>query len=228
MQKKKTITNNNTQLLAEGSNSSTNTLRIRLKLTGSSSLSTSAATSSSPTSEVISTNTATSSSPSTSITTDIPTSSPSTSSPTVSTASSMSTIEIRYKEYVDHCKNKSKKYGFDLQTEIQRVLACKNIILFKKHQRNHELFQDVDVEEHAKSIKDSIMLDTVKVSADTYLKLSMILRGVNEKTTRRNLTIQLNELYSTASEEDGKIISVFVNLVSKLPNFERLDSSNNT
>ncbi|CAO3611403.1 unnamed protein product [Mucor hiemalis] len=76
---KKTITNNNTQLLAEGSNSSINTLRIRLKLTGPSSLFTSAATSSSPTSEVISSNTATSSSPSTSIATDIPASSPSTS-----------------------------------------------------------------------------------------------------------------------------------------------------
>lgn len=61
----------------------------------------------------------------------------------------------------------------------------------------------MDVEKHAISIKDSIMLDTVKVSADTYSKLFMILRGVNEKTSRRNLTIQLMELYFAASEEDG-------------------------
>ncbi|KAI9274941.1 hypothetical protein EDC94DRAFT_493398, partial [Helicostylum pulchrum] len=38
------------------------------------------------------------------------------------------------------------------------------------------------------------------------------------------LKIELNKLYATASEEDGKIIKVFVNsLTSKLPNFERLD-----
>lgn len=41
---------------------------------------------------------------------------------------------------------------------------------------------------------------------------------------RRDLKIQLNKLYERAFEEDCRIIEVSVNLLSKLPNFERLEA----
>ncbi|KAI8890562.1 hypothetical protein K501DRAFT_328517 [Backusella circina FSU 941] len=121
-------------------------------------------------------------------------------------------------------KNKSKKYGLDLMTEIQQVLACKNIILFKDYQFDQELLKSIDAEEHAINIKASIMKDTIKTDDAVYSDLTAILRGVNEKTNRRDLKIQLNKLYERASEDDSKLIEVFSNLSSKLPNFEKLET----
>lgn len=109
-------------------------------------------------------------------------------------------------------------------TEIQQVLACKNIILFKNYQFDQELLKRIDAEEHAINIKASIMKDTIKTDDAVYSDLTAILRGVNEKTNQRDLKIQLNKLYERASEDDSKLIEVFSNLSSKLPNFERLET----
>ncbi|KAG2224619.1 hypothetical protein INT45_003759 [Circinella minor] len=51
---------------------------------------------------------------------------------------------------------------FDFMSEIQQVLACKNIILFKAYQFDQELLKRIDAEEHAINIKASIMKDTIK------------------------------------------------------------------
>ena len=68
------------------------------------------------------------------------------------------------------------------------------------------------------------MKDTVKIDDKVYSDLTTILREVNEKTNQRDLKIQLNKLYERASEDDGKLIEAFINLLSKLPNFERLEA----
>ncbi|GAA5796739.1 hypothetical protein HPULCUR_002114 [Helicostylum pulchrum] len=153
-----------------------------------------------------------------------PTTIPTTTPSILASTTQKSTAEIKYNDYINFCKNKSKKYGFDLLTEIQQVLACKNIILFKAHQYDQELLKRIDAEEHATNITASIMKDTIKIDDKVYSDLTAILREVNEKTNRRNLKIQLNKLFERASEEDGKLIEVFINLLNKLPNFERLEA----
>ncbi|GAA5811499.1 hypothetical protein MFLAVUS_004936 [Mucor flavus] len=106
-------------------------------------------------------------------------------------------------------------------TEIQQALACKNIILFKAYQFDQELLKRIDTEEHAINIKASIMKDTINTDDAVYSDLTTILRGVNEKTNRRDLKIQLNKLYGSASEDNGNLMDVVSKLSSKLPNFER-------
>lgn len=56
------------------------------------------------------------------------------------------------------------------------------------------------------------------------MELAALLRDVNNKTDRRALKIELDKLYEKATEEDGKITEMFVNLVTKLPKFQRLSS----
>ena len=96
--------------------------------------------------------------------------------------------------------------------------------MFKAHQFDQELLKHIDAKEHAINIKASIMKDTVKIDDKVYSDLTTILREVNEKTNQRDLKIQLNKLYERASEDDGKLIEAFINLLSKLPNFERLEA----
>ncbi|KAG1107362.1 hypothetical protein G6F42_016391 [Rhizopus arrhizus] len=67
-------------------------------------------------------------------------------------------------------------------TEIQQVLECKNIILFKAYQFDQELLKRNDAEEHAINIKASIMKDTIRIDDAVYSDLTAILRGVNEKS----------------------------------------------
>ncbi|KAI7887290.1 uncharacterized protein EV154DRAFT_15267 [Mucor mucedo] len=134
------------------------------------------------------------------------------------------TTENKYKDYINFCKGKSKKHGFDFMSDLQQVLACKNIILFKDYQFDPELLKRIDVEEHSISLKASIINDTIKTDDVVYSDLTTILRGVNQKTDRRDLKIQLNKLYERASKDDSMLIEVFSNLSSKLPNFERLEA----
>jgi hypothetical protein len=131
---------------------------------------------------------------------------------------------MKCKQYIQYCELKSKKHEFNLQTEVQQVLRSKNIILLKAHQVDQELLDRVDAEQLALDIKGSIMKDAIKMEDSIYFDMATILQGVNEKTNRRTLKIQLNNLYKGASEEDGKIIEVFINLCSKLPNFQRLEN----
>ncbi|KAI9355210.1 hypothetical protein BD770DRAFT_125741 [Pilaira anomala] len=153
-----------------------------------------------------------------------PKTTPATIPSALASTAQQSTEEIKYKDYINFCKNKSKKYGFDLMTEIQQALACKNIILLKDYQCDEELLKRIDAEKHAINIKASIMKDTIKADDAVYSYLITNLIGVNEKTNRRDLKIQLNKLYESAPEDDSKLVEVFSNLLSKLTNFERLET----
>ncbi|CEG70230.1 hypothetical protein RMATCC62417_06166 [Rhizopus microsporus] len=80
----------------------------------------------------------------------------------------------------------------------------------------------------AESLLDNIQSDAInkdiKVDTGIYLELATLLRDINNKTDRRALKIELNKLYEKATKEDGMVIEMFVNLVTKLPKFQRLSS----
>jgi hypothetical protein len=120
------------------------------------------------------------------------------------------------------CKDKAKKHGFDLQSEIHQVLASNEIILLKKGQFCPELVKHIDAEFLLNNTRSDAINKDIKVDNMIYLELATLLRGVNDRTDRRALKIKLNKLYEEATKEDGIIIEMFVNLVTKLPNFERL------
>jgi hypothetical protein len=71
------------------------------------------------------------------------------------------------------------------------------------------------------STTDAINRD-IKIEAKIYLELATLLRDMNDRTDRRALKIELNRLYEKATKEDGMIIEMFVNLVTKSLNFQRL------
>ncbi|CAO0799756.1 unnamed protein product [Mucor circinelloides] len=57
------------------------------------------------------------------------------SSPTAAASSptaAASSIEEKLNSYIKSCKDKSRKHGFNLQTQVHEVLASQNIILLKK------------------------------------------------------------------------------------------------
>ncbi|KAI9324231.1 hypothetical protein BD770DRAFT_335091 [Pilaira anomala] len=149
--------------------------------------------------------------------------SPSTSSTssTPSTLTPLATHE-KLKRYVEFCKSKADKYGFDLQTEVHQVLGSKNIILLKKGQFCPELFKFVDCESLFNSIQSKALNKDIIVETNTYLELATLLRNVNEQTDRRALKIELNKVYEKSTKEDGMFVEIFVNLVTKLPNLQRL------
>ncbi|KAI7895865.1 uncharacterized protein EV154DRAFT_494002 [Mucor mucedo] len=62
----------------------------------------------------------------------------------------------------------------------------------------------------------------VTVDNMMYLSLCTLFRHVNSKTDRTQLKIEINRLFEVASKDDRNIIEIFSNLVTKLPNFERL------
>ncbi|KAG1042984.1 hypothetical protein G6F43_011767 [Rhizopus delemar] len=117
---------------------------------------------------------------------------------------------------------KANKHGFNLQTEIFQVLASKGIILLKKGQFCSELVRHIDAESLLNSIQSDVINRNIKVDTRIYLELATLLRDINDRTDRRALEIELNKPYEIATKEDGMIIEMFVNLVTKLPNFQRL------
>lgn len=46
------------------------------------------------------------------------------------------------------------------------------------------------------------------------------IRDINDETDRRALKIELNKLYEKAAKEDGIIIEIFINLVTKASKFQ--------
>ncbi|KAI8064049.1 hypothetical protein BDF21DRAFT_347011 [Thamnidium elegans] len=120
------------------------------------------------------------------------------------------------------CKNKADKYGFNLQTEINQVLASKDIILLKKAQVCSELVKYIDAESLLKNIQSDAISNDIKVNTEIFLELVTLLCDINDETDRRALKIELNNLYEKATKEDGIIIEIFVNLVTKASKFQRL------
>ncbi|KAI9012017.1 hypothetical protein CLU79DRAFT_890826 [Phycomyces nitens] len=133
-----------------------------------------------------------------------------------------STAKEKLSKYIEICKDKAKNHGFNLQTEIHQVLASKGIILLKKGQFCSELVKHIDAEALLNDAKSDAINRDVKVDTGIYLELATLLRDINDTTDRRALKIKLNHLYEKASKEDGIIIEIFVNLVSKLPNLQWL------
>ncbi|CAO0799915.1 unnamed protein product [Mucor circinelloides] len=125
-------------------------------------------------------------------------------------------------KYIEICKDKANKHGFSLQTEIHQVLASKGIILLKKEQFCLELVRYIDAESLLNNIQSETINRDVKVDTKVYLELATLLRDISDRTDRRVLKSELNRLYEKATKEDGMIIEMFVNLVTKLPNFQRL------
>ncbi|KAG1471838.1 hypothetical protein G6F56_001895 [Rhizopus delemar] len=98
----------------------------------------------------------------------------------------------------------------------------------RKFKKNGQFCSELVKYTDAVSLLDNIQSDAInkdiKVDAGIYLELAALLRDVNNKTDRRALKIELDKLYEKATEEDGKITEMFVNLVTKLPKFQRLSS----
>ncbi|KAG0739231.1 hypothetical protein G6F57_011885 [Rhizopus arrhizus] len=136
--------------------------------------------------------------------------------------SAPSTTKAKLNKYIEICKDKANKHGFNLQTEIHQVLASKGIILLKKGQSCSELVRYIDAESLLNNIQSDAINRNIKVDTRIYLKLATLLRDINDRTDRRALKFELNKLYEIATKEDGMIIEMFVNLVTKLPNFQRL------
>ncbi|KAI9324584.1 hypothetical protein BD770DRAFT_335016, partial [Pilaira anomala] len=80
----------------------------------------------------------------------------------------------------------------------------------------------VDCESLFNSIQSKALNKDIIVETNTYLELATLLRNVNEQTDRRALKIELNKVYEKSTKEDGMFVEIFVNLVTKLPNLQRL------
>ncbi|EIE90193.1 hypothetical protein RO3G_14904 [Rhizopus delemar RA 99-880] len=139
-----------------------------------------------------------------------------------SSLSAPSTTKAKLNKYIEICKDKANKHGFNLQTEIHQVLASKGIILLKKGQSCSELVRYIDAESLLNNIQSDAINRNIKVDTRIYLELATLLRDINDRTDRQALKFELNKLYEIATKEDGMIIEMFVNLVTKLPNFQRL------
>ncbi|KAI8058912.1 uncharacterized protein B0P05DRAFT_581496 [Gilbertella persicaria] len=124
--------------------------------------------------------------------------------------------------YIKSYKDKSRKHGFNLQTQVHKVLASQNIILLKEEQVCPELAKHVDTEYLLNNIRAKAMTKDVTVDSMMYLSLCTLFRDVNNTTDRTKLKIEINRLFEVASKEDRNIIEIFANLIIKLPNFERL------
>ncbi|KAI9022192.1 hypothetical protein CLU79DRAFT_719170 [Phycomyces nitens] len=139
-----------------------------------------------------------------------------------SSTAAASSIEEKLNSYIKSCKDKSRKHGFNLQTQVHKVLASQNIILLKEGQVYPELAKHVDTEYLLNNIRAKAMTKDVAVDSMMYLSLCTLFRDVNNTTDRKKLKIEINRLFEVASKEDRNIIEIFANLVTKLPNFERL------
>ncbi|GAN11291.1 hypothetical protein MAM1_0528d10850 [Mucor ambiguus] len=115
-------------------------------------------------------------------------------------------------------KEEGQKHGFNLQTEIQRVLAIEGIMLLKKGQHCQKLEALISPESLLSRIRDEVMNKSVKFDNQHYLTLAGLLRDIGNSTDRKNLKIQLNRLYEKTSRQDGYIVKMFTDLLSNLPN----------
>ncbi|CEP15334.1 hypothetical protein [Parasitella parasitica] len=139
-----------------------------------------------------------------------------------SSTAATSSIEEKLDSYVKSCKDKSRKHGFNLQTEIHEMLASQNIILLKEGQVCPELAKHVDTECLLNNIRATAMIKDVTIDSMMYLSLCTLFRDVNNTADQNKVKIKINRIFEVASKEDRNIIEIFTNLVTKLLNFERL------
>ncbi|KAL0138137.1 hypothetical protein V8B55DRAFT_1439480 [Mucor lusitanicus] len=59
-------------------------------------------------------------------------SSASTAGASSSTAGGASSTEVKLNSYINSCKDQSRKHGFNLQAQVQKLLASQNTILLKE------------------------------------------------------------------------------------------------
>lgn len=209
-QLQKSITKNGAEALNESVNTTTKKIMLRLKLPPLPAPAKSATAPSSSTNDEVH-------SPSLSFSRNL-----NDSSSILSSLSAPSTTKAKLDKYIEMCKNKADKHGFNLQTEINQVLASKDIILLKKAQFCSELVKYIDAESLLKNIQSDAISKDIKVNNEIFLELVTLLRDINDETDRRALKIELNNLYEKATKEDGIIIEIFVNLVTKASKFQRL------
>lgn len=82
------------------------------------------------------------------------------------------------------------------------------------HAEIEHLFNDI----RAQAIRKNITVDN-----DIYVSPPAgLLRNVNNSTDRRHLRIQMNRLFKASTREDRETVDIFSNLITKLPDFERL------
>ncbi|KAI7866487.1 uncharacterized protein EV154DRAFT_432717 [Mucor mucedo] len=128
--------------------------------------------------------------------------------------------------YVKWCDDKSKKSGFFLRNECQEILGSKGIILLKHHEIDPKLIEIMG-EDNIKLLKETVEEKYIdkdaKVGDNTYTELSRLLRGVDEKSKRNKLKLDIMDLYITSSEDDFKILDIYINCINKLPNFKKVD-----
>ncbi|CEP13557.1 hypothetical protein [Parasitella parasitica] len=117
------------------------------------------------------------------------------SSSRLSSLSAPSTTKAKLDKYIEMCKSKADKHEFNLQTEINQVLASKDIILLKKAQFCLELVKYIDAESLLKNIQSDAISKDIKVNSEIFLALVTLLRDINDETDRRALNIELNNLY---------------------------------
>ncbi|CAO3640624.1 unnamed protein product [Mucor hiemalis] len=91
---------------------------------------------------------------------------PSSNSPSLSAPS---TTKVKLNQYIEICKDKANKHGFNLQTEIHQVLASKGIILLKKGQFCSELVRYIDAESLLNNIQSAAVNRDIKVDTKVYL-----------------------------------------------------------
>ncbi|KAF7720371.1 hypothetical protein EC973_009693, partial [Apophysomyces ossiformis] len=108
--------------------------------------------------------------------------SPSSSIPLVSPTSSTLQLETQLINYIQYSKEEGQKHGFNLQTEIKRVLAIEGIILLKKGQHCQKLEALISPESLLNRIRDEVMDKSVKfdnVIARPMANVAIYLRRAN-------------------------------------------------
>ncbi|KAI9474190.1 MAG: hypothetical protein EXX96DRAFT_602437 [Benjaminiella poitrasii] len=126
--------------------------------------------------------------------------------------SALSTTKAKLNKYIEMCKDKANKHEFNLQTEIHQVLVS---------QFCAELIRYIDAESLLGNIQSDVINKDIKVDTGIYMELATLLRDIDNGTDRRALNIELNKLYEKATKENGMIIQIFVNLATKLLEFQR-------
>ncbi|KAF7721221.1 hypothetical protein EC973_005097 [Apophysomyces ossiformis] len=115
-----------------------------------------------------------------------------------SSAAAASSIEEKLNSYIKSCKDKSKKARIQFANPSLPSVCP-------------ELDKHVDTEYLLNDIRAKAMTKDATVDSMMYLSLCTLFRD-----------IEINRLFEVASKEDRNIIEIFANLVTKLPNFERL------
>ncbi|KAI9243689.1 hypothetical protein BY458DRAFT_591557 [Sporodiniella umbellata] len=109
--------------------------------------------------------------------------------------------------------------------DTHQLLASKNIILLKEKEYDPVLLNYISIDdiELLRDTVSQVYTSEEKLNDNIHTRLSEITRGVNKDTKRSCLKKELAELYTTASEDDEKVLDVYLNCLNKLPNFRKTE-----